>query len=222
MTPSFRQWLRSLSFQIVAVPSTLALISLYFGDTLNRSGLAALLTAIVAVGAASWFWLAPDLSTRPRPIGDGRVIGNLEFDTVVTAVSHRLQTGAQASDSLLARLLAAYQPRHVVLLVSSAAAQTGAGDAAVTIAKDAGVETSTVMLPRGTEANPAALADLAGAAVASRQHESIMVDVTSGNSVMSIGLFSAATSHNVWSGYLELLADEAHVRLIYKPGEAAT
>lgn len=210
----WRDFRDSLSFQMVVVPSVLALIGVGLGDAMDQPGWAAVVTFLAAVIGVFFFFGAwrRQLRVLQRSTLVDNYAGQRGYAGLVFAPSI-LRDGDEARarfESQIKRLLDAWHPKTVVLIVSTAAENAG-GVAIIRELMGPEISINQMSLPKEQHLRPTAILETARKAIGLLGDPAdVLVDITAGSSVLSVGLYEAAAESNANVGYLE----EATPRLI--------
>lgn len=211
----WRDFRDSLSFQMVVVPSVLALIGVGLGDAMHQPGWAAVVTLLAAVIGVFFFFGAwrRQLRVLHRSTLVDNDAGHRQYGGLVFAPSI-LRDGDEARaryESQIKRLAGAWHPKTVVLIVSTAAEQAGGVAIIKKLMEPDKISITQMPLPEEQHLRPTAILDTARKAIGLLGDPAdVLVDITAGSSVLSVGLYEAAAESNANVGYLE----EATPRLI--------
>jgi hypothetical protein len=190
---NFREWSKTASFQIVVVPSLLALVGIVFVDICNKPWVAFGVIILVAVVATVVFFVRRKRTRYPLVYESPHA----PYDGLVFSMS--VQKDPVWFKTLLETQKSSWNPTSVVCLVSEAARAAGG----LSVVEEVFGPVSVHTVSGGLELKPMEMASICKLAIkALNSSGDVLVDVTGGNAVMSIGLYEAAVENEASVGYI--------------------
>ncbi|MBS1838388.1 MAG: hypothetical protein JST64_11920 [Actinobacteria bacterium] len=224
---ALKEFSGSQSFQIVVVPSVLVLIGLFFGDIQGAPVVAFWVTVCVALaGCALWFavWKAKKhhAARHRSALADGTEVDR-SFSGLVFAPSRLNPGGEERYRDLVIRIADSWKPTKVALVISHAVQESkGVEIVEKVLAEKRVTIVSTVRLLEAGHLEPTTILKKTKAAIDSLGDPAdVLVDITAGTSVMSVGLYEAAMETDANVGYIEMVEERKAPRLILESAPVA-
>lgn len=221
------EFLESVSFQVVVMPSLLALITIGFVDLWGEPWWAFGFTIVVALVALFLSLVAFRRRERrlSAPVLSDGSASDRSFAGLVFSPSAPRKEEERRFENLVAKLRDVWEPRFVVCVCTPAAEK--AAWRIVQRVFEGRAEVWKEVLADGDEVDPSAIARSGRSAIdrltrAGRDrgglHEDdVLVDITAGTKVLSLGLYTAAVEENVNVGYLaDLAADHPKTSILLR------